>query len=276
MFLNCLIGGARPGFAENQLCAATLQGHLEAEHAQRFPQEDGEADRGFPSRTLHIQKIANTRGTSGLHVTLHHWADLALELWGDLIDASDAFHISLMIIAKDAYSLSGIRNVGLHRYYDSIPTWSRFWQVFLEPHPLPGVRRSPYQTLAGQDRGAIGIIDDVSPVGRAFRSWRVWPTNAIPYLRGWDEAIGPLPTAVLEDWAAINLLAYQLGLLKPKILLVLGRKAGQTDQVVKRALNLCPCDVPAVFYVPHPGGRHFFQEGPAILAALREVLPDPG
>lgn len=182
-----------------------------------------------------------------------------------------------MIVAKDAYSIKGVRNAALHRYYDSIVTWSRLWQVFLEPKPRIG-KRSSYQILAGQDQSSLGVIDYASPVGKALRLWKVWPTNAVPYLRNWDDATGSLPPKITNDRISITLLAYQIWLLRPENILVLGPANGETIAIVHQALGIASVtgfELPAIYRVPHSSGSPFFVEGPIVLEELRAALPSP-
>jgi hypothetical protein len=192
-------------------------------------------------------------------------------MWGDLIELSDDFHIALMIVAKDAYSIDGVRNAALHRYYDSIATWRNLWQVLIQPTKP----RSPYRTLAGQDTNPIGVIDYSSSVGKALRLWKVWPTNAIPYLRNWPDALGALPREITNDPMCINLLAYQIWLLRPENILVLGTAHGETMKIVDQALELITSSefqLPSIYCVPHSSGSPFFIHAPATLKKLRDNL----
>jgi hypothetical protein len=275
-FLNCLLGGFRSGFNERELCASTLQAHLEQEHTQRFPNEAKQQINGFPSRSKQIKSLVNQivsrKNIAGLHVTFHHWADLALEMWGDLI--SDDFRIELMIVAKDAYAITGVRNAALHRYYDSINTWQNLWRVLLEPRPGQ-CKRSPYQILAGQDNNSIGVIDSSSAVGKAFRRWKVWPTNSVPYLRGFDAATTPLPSEMKRDTLSINLLAYQIWLLRPRQLLLLTKDKYAIEIVhqVREILASSGFELPALHYAPHSSNSPFWRDGPKAIMKLRGTLP---
>lgn len=275
-FLNCLLGGFRSGFNEREICASTLQIQLEQEHTKRFPNEAYEQINGFPSRSKQIKslvtQIVSRKNIAGLHITFHHWADLALEMWGDLI--SEDFRIELMIVAKDAYAITGVRNAALHRYYDSIDTWQNLWRVLLEPRP--GHRkRSQYQILAGQDNNSVGVIDSSSAVGKAFRRWRVWPTNSVPYLRGFDAATTPLPSEMKRDSLSINLLAYQIWLLRPRQLLVL-TKDKYAIAIVRQVPQLLECpgfEFPTLHHAPHSSNSPFWKDGPKAIMKLRPYLP---
>jgi hypothetical protein len=124
-FVNALVGGIRePGLTTAELDSGKLCSTLIAEHANRFgaSTEDAGID---DLRQKQIAKCAEDSKGPGLHVVLHHWSDLMMEIWGH--DADFNQNSRLMWIAKDAYSLAGTRNGTLHRYDDEIKTWRNFW-----------------------------------------------------------------------------------------------------------------------------------------------------
>lgn len=105
-----------------------------------------------------------------------------------------------------------------------------------------------------------------------MRSLKVWPTNAIPYLRNWDDPIRGLPSRALNDSLSIHLLAYQTWILRPANILILGHEAGQAaDQALSLLARDNPLN-PRLHRVPHSSSRSFYEQGPAILARLRQDL----
>jgi hypothetical protein len=125
--------------------------------------------------------------------------------------------------------------------------------------------------------GAIALAE-LAEVGWALRLWKAWPTNAVPYLRNWNDAVGPLPPQITNDQISITLLAYQIWLLRPETILVLGPANGETITIVHQALELGSATgfrLPAIYRVPHSSGSPFFVDGPTVLEALRAVLPNP-
>lgn len=85
-----------------------------------------------------------------MYVTFNHWTGLALQMWGYLIGEAEDWHIELMVIGKDACTLQGTRNAGLHRYDDYIDTRKRLWEVLFEPAPP-----REYPRCAGGTRSVI-------------------------------------------------------------------------------------------------------------------------
>lgn len=265
-FLNYLVGGYRPGLDATGLDAERLQAHVEREHRRRFANEDNESAAGFPSRRSQLDKAAAEIRGPGLYLTFNHWTDLALEVWGDLIDSSNDFRIGLMIVAKDAYPFVKTLNVGLHRYDDEIATWQNLWMEFLEiPEDVQ------YRDIAGH---TAGVFDAAKPLGDLMRRFQVWPTNAIAYFRNWESASGHIPKAALGDKWSICLLAFQLWLLRPRHILALG---AQTPEVVEAALRVVASDQgerPEVICTNHSAYRYQNHQDANKLSGLRKRLLD--
>ena len=223
-FINALLGGCRPGFDKRQLDADALEAHLHIEHGVRFPEPGDRANQ--------IVHAAKDEAGPGLFITFNHWTDLALEIWG--YDCPIEGGIELMVVGKDAYSLNGMRNACLHRYYDEVSTWRNLWLAL-----LASKARQPYRRLASSPliAGDVGVIHAQSMVGAAMRQWRCWPTNAVPYLRDWDRATGRLPREIEADPQSALLLAYQMWLLRPRHILVLGPEKGSRDGTTARMVD---------------------------------------
>lgn len=253
---NCLLGGTRQGLGIGELSAENLQEglckemecFLESEKESNQNLEDARKEEiYFQAKKSISWKYKHARG---LHVSFNHWTDLALEMWGDAIEKdNENFSIELMIIGKDAYNVNGMKNALLHCYYDAIPTWRNLWIQYFKNK---GGNLS-YLHYSGQK---IGEIDDKSEVGLKMIQLKIWPTNAVPYLRAGDlDAVGDLPRLLKEDDISIALLAYQIWLLHPKRILVLGGgENGMTNSLTKAALKILGKNFSKIEIkvIPHP------------------------
>lgn len=239
------------------------------EHKLRFP-NDYSMRSDSNERAKCIQVAARDENGPGLYETINHWTDLALELWGDLIDPFADLRIGLMVIGTDAYAFAKTRNVGLHRYWDEIPAWRNLWICLLNPLS-PGFGK--YRTLAGR---TVGEISDVSPLGKFMRSRMVWPTNALAHFRGWPNEKDSLPIEALNDKWSIHLLAYQIFLLNPRHVLILGGQAPDTVEAAYRLLEANKIKRPKTYQVPHPSYSGFWSRSREILDELRYISPVVG